>query len=284
MCLIALEPDNLKQVCWHRNTYLFGNAVNHKDEVQFYEDEPDYIRSHTPECISEMMRLGRENGFLVTYNHPDWSLAQLYDPDEIDSTLLRICKSANEVVCNEMLNVIKGRMGTTASMLCFFEEHYHLCNIGDSPIFLFRDNKLSEISYEHTEKENYILIYGEENVPKDKKFRLTQHIGIFPEELQIEPYLSCDEIKKGDRFVICSDGLTDMLTDEQIERVLVEEKNVEDAVSTNIEFSAINDNIFDVNFNFYGSYTNKFLSDVVHDANSNENNAYFDAVFIDRSA
>ena len=144
----------------------------------------------------------------------------LYDPDEIDSTLLRICKSANEVVCNEMLNVIKGRMGTTASMLCFFEEHYHLCNIGDSPIFLFRDNKLSEISYEHTEKENYILIYGEENVPKDKKFRLTQHIGIFPEELQIEPYLSCDEIKKGDRFVICSDGLTDMVKEPQLVKIL----------------------------------------------------------------
>ena len=40
--------------------------------------------------------------------------------------------------------------------------------------------------------------------------------------------------------------------------------DIEEATSTNIEFSAINDNIFDVNFNFYGSYTNKFLSDVFY--------------------
>ena len=79
MCLIALEPDNLKQVCWHRDAYLFGNAVNHKDEVQFYEDEPDYIRSHTPECISDMMKKGRDHGFFVTYNHPSWSLEHYED-------------------------------------------------------------------------------------------------------------------------------------------------------------------------------------------------------------
>ena len=70
MCLIALEPDNLKRVCWHRNAYLFGNDINHKDKVQFYEDEPDYIRSHTPECISDMMKKGRDHGFFVTIITP----------------------------------------------------------------------------------------------------------------------------------------------------------------------------------------------------------------------
>lgn len=74
MCLIALEPDNLKQVCWHPNDYLFANAVNHKDKVQFYEDEPPYIREYSGQGISDMMKRGREHGFFVTYNHPTWSM------------------------------------------------------------------------------------------------------------------------------------------------------------------------------------------------------------------
>lgn len=74
MCFIALEPDNLKQVCWHRGNYLFGNAPKYREQAQFYEEEPDYVRTYTPECISDMMRKGRDHGFFVTYNHPVWSM------------------------------------------------------------------------------------------------------------------------------------------------------------------------------------------------------------------
>ena len=74
ICFIALEPDNLKQVCWHRSKYLYANAVNYRDQIQFYEEEPDYIREYTPVCISDMMKKGREKGFFVTYNHPTGSL------------------------------------------------------------------------------------------------------------------------------------------------------------------------------------------------------------------
>ena len=78
MCLVALEPDNVKQVCWHRSRYLFGNARNYREQVQFH-DASDYERSFTHECISDMMRRGREAGFYVTYNHPVWSLEDFRD-------------------------------------------------------------------------------------------------------------------------------------------------------------------------------------------------------------
>lgn len=73
ICLIALSPDNLKQVCWHREAYLFGHSLEHKDEVVFDETKPDYVRTYSSECISDIMREARENGFFVTYNHPVWS-------------------------------------------------------------------------------------------------------------------------------------------------------------------------------------------------------------------
>jgi len=73
-CLIALKPDNLKQVCWHREKYMIGNAINYRDQVQFDVNEPDYERYYTVECINDIIRRARENGFFVTYNHPTWSM------------------------------------------------------------------------------------------------------------------------------------------------------------------------------------------------------------------
>lgn len=146
--------------------------------------------------------------------------------EEIDNTSdlcafqINICKRANEVTCNEMLNIIKQRIGTTASMLCFNDKRYYLCNIGDSPIYLFRDNELTPIFHEHTEKENYLRIHGANAILPKKKFKLTQNIGIFPEEMEIEPYVVSDEVKSKDRFLISSDGLTDMVDEKEITDIL----------------------------------------------------------------
>ena len=74
LCFIGIDPDNIIQPMWHRRWYLFGNSVNYRDQVKFDENEPDYAREYSGEKISEMMRIGREKGFFVTYNHPTWSL------------------------------------------------------------------------------------------------------------------------------------------------------------------------------------------------------------------
>ena len=79
ICYIALEPDNLNQPCWHRERYLWGNAVSHKEEVKFDENEPDYVRKFGSEGISEAMNICRNKGFFVTYNHPSWSLEDYED-------------------------------------------------------------------------------------------------------------------------------------------------------------------------------------------------------------
>lgn len=73
-CLLALEPDNFKQVCWHREKYMIGNAANYRSQVQFDENEPDYERHYTLECINDIIKKGRDNGYFVTYNHPTWNL------------------------------------------------------------------------------------------------------------------------------------------------------------------------------------------------------------------
>jgi hypothetical protein len=73
MCLIAKDPDNLKPVCFHRSKYLPRNTVNYVSQVKYDENEPDYEREYTGECINDIMKKARDNGFFVTYNHPTWS-------------------------------------------------------------------------------------------------------------------------------------------------------------------------------------------------------------------
>ncbi len=73
ICLIALEPDNIKQVCFHKSKYLPQNALKYVEQVVYDKNEPDYERVYTAECINDIMKKARDNGFFVTYNHPTWS-------------------------------------------------------------------------------------------------------------------------------------------------------------------------------------------------------------------
>lgn len=79
MGFIALDPDMETPVCWHREKYIPPKAMPHKDKVKFDPNVPDYERVYSPEGVSDMMRLGKENGFFVIYNHPTWSCEDYSD-------------------------------------------------------------------------------------------------------------------------------------------------------------------------------------------------------------
>lgn len=75
LCLIGREPENLKHICWHRSKYHnWANMPKYIHLAKFDDTLPDYEREYTPECINDIIKTARENGFFVTYNHPDWSL------------------------------------------------------------------------------------------------------------------------------------------------------------------------------------------------------------------
>ena len=79
LCIIALDPDNVTQTCWHRSRYPWGNAKTHMDEVKFDDSLPDYMRAYSVRGVNDVIRRAKAAGFWVTYNHPIWSLE---DPDQ----------------------------------------------------------------------------------------------------------------------------------------------------------------------------------------------------------
>ncbi len=63
-----------------------------------------------------------------------------------------------------------------------------------------------------------------------RKPGLTQFLGIDSNEMRLEPYVHRMEIQEGDQFLICSDGLTDMVTETEIQEVLSQSDTVQEKV------------------------------------------------------
>ena len=105
-------------------------------------------------------------------------------------------------------------IGSTVSMLMFNGEEGLLVDLGDSPVYQYRERKLEKINYEHT---NAVLL-KEQGI--QRKPALTQFLGIDTEEFIIEPYIQKIILQKGDVYLICSDGLTDMVEEKRIAEIL----------------------------------------------------------------
>jgi protein phosphatase len=91
-------------------------------------------------------------------------------------------------------------MGTTIAGVLIRKDHALAFNVGDSRIYLHHGGKLAQISVDHVTSGNL----------------LTQCLGGFVRESRIEPHVTAVPLSPDAQLLLCSDGLTRVLTDEQI--------------------------------------------------------------------
>ena len=124
-------------------------------------------------------------------------------------------------------------MGSTVAALFFWRNKAIAYNVGDSRVYLCRGGKLKRLSQDHNETSNLVEsgLISEEDAKKEKGYHvLTQYLGVPEDEFIIEPYFSGDiKIKTGDIFIICSDGVTDMITDDDILELIYQVPQGDDA-------------------------------------------------------
>jgi 3-dehydroquinate dehydratase-2 len=66
LCFVALNPEMELHPFWHRSKHVWGPAKEYKDQVKFDDSLKDYNWSYTPESITEMMQIAREEGLEIT--------------------------------------------------------------------------------------------------------------------------------------------------------------------------------------------------------------------------
>jgi serine/threonine protein phosphatase PrpC len=117
-------------------------------------------------------------------------------------------------------NPAYGGMGSTLTALWFHDRRYHIAHVGDSRAYLLRNATLDQLTRDHS------LVWHLYEIGKLKKANLSTHpqkslitrsIGTHAE---VEIDMEQGDIHYGDVFLLCSDGLTDALSDDDIGRIL----------------------------------------------------------------
>jgi protein phosphatase len=114
-------------------------------------------------------------------------------------------------------------MGSTVSAAYLTDETLIVSNVGDSPIYLIREGAIETISVLHTWAAEHAVIAPEGSKPLGKQFQhmLTQAIGV---DEAVKPDTREIPMLKGDIVVICSDGLSDNVSPEEIRDIVLKEQ------------------------------------------------------------
>jgi len=151
--------------------------------------------------------------------------------------LLEIVEQAVELANNTILNTSLHEaqymgMGTTLVMSLCYGDILIVAHVGDSRAYRLRDRELVQISRDHSVVQEQIdagMISAESAQYSDIKNLVTRAVGVgFPVEVEVNRH----QIAVGDIYMLCSDGLSDMLTTPMMQNILLsEEKTLQEMCS-----------------------------------------------------
>jgi serine/threonine protein phosphatase PrpC len=169
--------------------------------------------------------------FMTYRNHQEMTVISDGLTQEMlkEPPLKGIVHYANSRICQKASGKV---MGSTVVALYFNNNDVTVANVGDSRAYLWRNNLLEQITEDHS------LVYElfrageisrEEMHTHPRRNVITRAIGahayVEPNLLQIQPVA-------GDLLLLCSDGLTSMVRDDEIDRSIRLEKNISDLAKT----------------------------------------------------
>jgi len=110
-------------------------------------------------------------------------------------------------------------MGTTVVALFINKETVSIAHVGDSRVYRMRDSKFEVLTTDHSLVSLAAQNRGIPPIPIRTGFKnvITRALGIEPD---VEVDIREDKIIPNDLFLLCSDGLTNMVTDQRIEEIL----------------------------------------------------------------
>ena len=150
--------------------------------------------------------------------------ASTYDVLQKDNLSLKDCdyltkcaRIINDEICRFGSSNGIRNVGCTGALISFSKNKVYIANIGDSPIIRADKSNVQKVSVDH------VLM------PEKKKSPLTQYLGVPKDEFIIEPHTAQFPPVDGNRYLLCSDGVTDMVDYDEVKNILLSFSDVGEA-------------------------------------------------------
>ena len=211
MALRRVKPENRDQIEWGAQTDV-GLARDHNEDA--------YVNAPPLFAVCDGMG-GHEAGEVASAIAVD--VIEKNAPSTLDDTALGAAiEAANTAIINAAeQGVGKPGMGCTATAAMIVGEKMAVAHVGDSRCYLMRAGQIVRVTHDHSYVEE-LVDAGE--ITADEA-RVHPARSIITRALGSDPDLYADhftlDVEKGDRIILCSDGLSSMCPDEQIEDVAV---------------------------------------------------------------
>ena len=204
--------------------------------------DPGRVRDHNEDCIESRPEIGlyvladgmggynagevasgMATSLIADGVQEEWNLREVGKLDREEAkklaqtTLAEHIARANAAIFNTSQNNPEcAGMGTTLVVCLFYDDFLAVAHIGDSRLYRLRGESMEQVTRDHSLLQEQLdsgLITPEEAKLSQNKNLVTRALGIDP---TVEPEIHVYETKPDDIFMLCSDGLSDMVEDEEI--------------------------------------------------------------------
>jgi serine/threonine protein phosphatase PrpC len=193
------------------------SSATHAGKVRKRNEDSYLVRSDTGLWAVADGMGGHEAGDLASRILVE-ALDSIEQP-EAAVDLLEQCETQIFRANRQIMNLSRARsgatMGTTAAVLLVRDKHYACIWAGDSRVYLIKRGSIRQLSRDHTEVEELVAAgtLSREDAESWPNNVITRAVGV-AEELELE--VVTGSVDPGDIFVICSDGLTKHVRDNEI--------------------------------------------------------------------
>ncbi len=159
-----------------------------------------------------------------------------WETEEISQLLNSIIADVNkELYQFSLLDESTQGMGTTLIITVFKNRKLYIGHVGDSRVYLIRGNSIQKMTCDHSFIEELVkngTITKDEAINHPKRNVITRAVG-YEHDLQVDTYEI--DVLENDEILVCTDGLTNMLSEEEILDIITKAEEPQAACDTLIQ-------------------------------------------------
>jgi len=144
------------------------------------------------------------------------------DPPDFVTRLGRALDAANAAIHEESMGDDRYRgMGTTATLVGVLGQAVYVAQVGDSRAYLARNGSMARLTRDQSLVQDLIDmgVLSEEEAQSVPRNQILQALGVAP---NVAPVLSYHDLRRGDVLLLCSDGLSGVVTDPEVQLAIAE--------------------------------------------------------------